>query len=111
MENRYTSFNLLPHVRKSLVEFPSVFTQKSKSARKKSLQKKTRKREEARDAESAKADISHSTEHRFLPILEIFSSDCVFFLRKIKIDSNQYKVNFLRAKSEICFLRMYKFAL
>ena len=73
--------------------------------------KKQEKREEARDAESAKADISHSTEHRFLPILEIFSSDCVFFLRKIKIDSNQYKVNFLRAKSEICFLRMYKFAL
>ena len=80
MENRYTSFNLLPHVRKSLVEFPSVFTQKSKSARKKSLQKKKQeKREEARDAESAKADISHSTEHRFLPILEIFSSNCVFF--------------------------------
>ena len=45
MENRYTSFNLLPHVRKSLVEFPSVFTQKSKSARKKSLQKKKQGKE------------------------------------------------------------------
>ena len=73
MENRYTSFNLLPHVRKSLVEFPSVSTQKSKSARKKSLQKKkTRKREEARDAESAKADITHSTEHRLCQSLKYF---------------------------------------
>ena len=40
MENRYTSFNLLPHVRKSLVDFPLSPHKKSKSARKKSLQKK-----------------------------------------------------------------------
>ena len=65
MENRYTSFNLLPHVRKSLVDFPLSPHKKSKSARKKSLQKKKNEEEEAaRDAESAKADISHSALQR-----------------------------------------------
>ena len=55
MENRYTSFNLLPHVRKSLVDFPLSPHKKSKSARKKSLQKKKRlKKKQLRDAESAK---------------------------------------------------------
>ena len=47
MENRYTSFNLLPHVRKSLVDFPLSPHKKSKSARKKSLQKKTTEEEAA----------------------------------------------------------------
>ena len=89
MENRYTSFNLLPHVRKSLVEFPSVFTQKSKSARKKSLQKKNKKkREEARDAESAKADISHSTEHRFCQSLKYFPLIVFFYAKSKSIQIN-----------------------
>ena len=47
MENRYTSFNLLPHVRKSLVDFLLSPHKKSKSARKKSLQKEKTTEEEA----------------------------------------------------------------
>ena len=78
MENRYTSFNLLPHVRKSLVEFPLSPHKSQRVLVKNRCRKKERRRSSSsRDAESAKADISHSALQRNILL--------IYFRHKLKI--------------------------